>query len=254
MANPHRSLLSRLGWSKPPGDVQAGSDPEGRPARRGRGWKAAVLVLGLGFVGDLGWIHLKFPVAARSRTLRATDAFAPGPAVPALVLGAGVQPDGEPTDTLEERLQAALDLYRAGRASWILVSGDNRAQNYNEPQAMRRWLAKRGVPEARLVSDFAGRRTYDSLRRARDVFGVRRLIVVTSDYHIPRALYLARRLGLEAWGLPSPPGAPPRTSRLAFALREWLARHKAVLDTWFPPDVLLGHPEPTPDQPALESP
>lgn len=253
MAKPHRSLLSRLGWSKPPGAAPAGAGPEGRPARRGRGWKAAVLVLGLGFLGDLGWIHLKFPVAARSRTLRPEDAFAPGAPAPALVLGAGVHPDGEPTESLEERLQAALDLHRAGRASWILVSGDNRAQNYNEPQAMRRWLLKRDVPEARIVCDFAGRRTYDSLRRARDVFGVHRLIVVTSDYHIPRALFLARRLGLEAWGLPARSGAQPRASRLGFALREWLARHKAVLDTWFPPDVVLGPPESTPDRPAQEA-
>jgi vancomycin permeability regulator SanA len=203
-------------------------------------------------MGDLIWIQLKFPVAARSRILRPSQAREAGPPAPVLVLGAGVYSDGEPTEVLEARLRAALDLHRSGRAPWFLVSGDNRSLNYNEPMAMRRWLVKQGVPEDRIVSDFAGRRTYDSLRRARDVFGVRTLYVVTSDFHLPRALYLARKLGLEAWGLPASTGGEPLGSRLVFRSREWLARHRAVLDAWFPPDVLLGPREATPDNPGPE--
>jgi vancomycin permeability regulator SanA len=203
-------------------------------------------------MGDLIWIHRRFPVAARGRTLRPGVPAGAGLQAPVLVLGAGVYADGEPTAVLEARLKAALDLHQGGRSPWFLVSGDNRALNYNEPLAMRRWLLKRGVPEDRIVSDFAGRRTYDSLRRARDVFGVRRLYVVTSDYHLPRALYLARKLGLEAWGLPASTGDHPWHLRLVFQGREFLARHKAVLDGWYPPDVLLGPPEPTPDAPLPE--
>lgn len=238
MTNPHRSILSRLGWSGP-----------GRP----KSWlRWAGVLLTLGFMGDLIWIHRRFPVAARARTLRPGEVAGSGLQAPVLVLGAGVYSDGEPTAVLEARLEAALALHQAGRAPWFLVSGDNRALNYNEPLAMRRWLLKRGVPEDRIVSDFAGRRTYDSLRRARDVFGVRRLHVVTSDYHLPRALYLARKLGLDAWGLPASTGEHPWHLRLVFRGREFLARHKAVLDGWMPPDVLLGPPEPTPDAPAVE--
>jgi len=92
------------------------------------------------------------------------------------------------------------------------------------------------VPPTLIVSDYAGRRTYDSLKRVKMVFGVRRVVVVTSDFHLPRALFIAQHLGLEAWG-----------SRLGFWTREYVARHKAVLDVWFPPDTLLGPREPTPD-------
>ncbi len=204
-------------------------------------------------MGDLTWIHLKFPVAARGRILRPAEALQPGPAAPVLVLGAGVYSDGEPTAVLEARLRTALGLHQGGRAPWFLVSGDNRSLNYNEPMAMRRWLLKQGVPEDRIVSDFAGRRTYDSFRRARDVFGVRTLYVVTSDFHLPRALYLARKLGLEAWGVPASTGDQPVGARMVFRFREWLARHKAVLDGWFPPDVVLGPRESTPDSPLPEA-
>lgn len=204
-------------------------------------------------MGDLTWIQLKFPVAARKRILLPAEALQPGPPAPVLVLGAGVYSDGEPTRVLEARLRAALALHAAGRGTWFLVSGDNRTLDYNEPMAMRRWLLKQGVPEDRIVADFAGRRTYDSLRRARDVFGVRTLYVVTSDFHLPRALYLARKLGLEAWGLPASTGDQPFGSRVVFWGREWLARHKAVMDGWFPPDVVLGPREPTPDSPQPET-
>ncbi len=203
-------------------------------------------------MSDLIWIHRRFPVAARDRILQRADAFRPGLQAPVLVLGAGVYADGEPTAVLEARLQAALALHRSGRAPWFIVSGDNRSLNYNEPMAMRRWLLKQGVPENRIVGDFAGRRTYDSLRRARDVFGVRRLYVVTSDFHLPRALFLARKLGLDAWGLSASTGDHPVHLRAVFWLREWLARHKAVLDGWYPPDVLLGPREATPDNPLPE--
>ena len=166
---------------------------------------------------------------------------------PALVLGASVYPDGEPSPILEGRLEIALELFRSGQVGWILVSGDNRAPSYNEPQAMRKWLIKRGVPVNRVVSDYAGRRTYDSLKRAQAVFGVRRLVLVTSDFHLPRALYLARSLGLEAWGVPADTSDLSLKSRAGFLAREFFARNVAILDKWFPPNTMLGPREPTPD-------
>jgi len=169
---------------------------------------------------------------------------------PALVLGAGVYADGEPSPILEGRLETAMALFRAGKVGWILVSGDNRAQNYNEPQAMRKWLIRRGIPVDRVVSDYGGRRTYDSLRRAQAVFGVKRAVVVTSDFHLPRALYLASSMGLDATGVAADTTGVPLRARAGFLAREFAARHVAVLDRWFPPHTMLGNRESTPDDPT----
>ena len=197
------------------------------------------------FVFDLLWILLWFPRECRDRVFT-RESLAPVPG-PALVLGAGVLSDKEPSPVLEGRLEIALALFRDGKVSWLLVSGDNRAHNYNEPQAMRKWLIKRGVPVDRVVSDYAGRRTYDSLKRAQAVFGVTRAVVVTSDFHMPRALFLARGMGLEAAGVAAGTGELPLKARAGFLAREWVARNLAVLDRWFPPDTMLGHRETTPD-------
>jgi vancomycin permeability regulator SanA len=172
-----------------------------------------------------------------------------------LVLGAGVYGDGEPTSILEGRLRTALELYRNDKVRWFLVSGDNRHSTYNEPQAMRRWLLKQGVPLTRIVSDYAGIRTWDSLKRAQAVFGQRQVVIVTSDFHLPRALYLADSMGLRAWGVPARTDGGPKISRFRFWTREYIARHLALWDAWFPPDARLGPREPTPDDwdPAPEA-
>jgi SanA protein len=208
-------------------------------------WQRVRTILVLILMGDLLWTFVKFPAGSRSHIIQSANL----PVMQALVLilGAGVLPDREPSQVLEERLRTALDLYLAGKVRWFLVSGDNRSQSYNEPQAMRRWLLKQGVPPQAIISDYAGRRTYDSLKRIKMVFGVQRIVVVTSDFHLPRALFLARHLGLEAWGVPAPTGNQSLGTRLGFWGREYIARHKALLDVWFPPDTLLGPREPTPD-------
>lgn len=195
---------------------------------------------------DLLWTLGRFPAGARGRIQ--TVANLPAESCPVLVLGAGVYSDGEPTAVLESRLQTALDLWKGGKVRWFLVSGDNRTLSYNEPQAMRRWLVKHGVPPLLVVCDYGGRRTYDSLRRARDVFGQGKLVVVTSDFHMARALYLARTLGVEAWGVPAPSSASGFFARVKFWIREYGARHLALWDARFPPtDTVLGPREPTPD-------
>ncbi len=195
--------------------------------------------------GDLLLIHIKFPVSARSTTL--LPGQVPPPNLPVLVLGASVQPDKEPSGLLQARLQTALDLYRTGQVRWILVSGDNRSSYYNEPQAMRRWLIRQGVPRTHIVADYAGRRTWDSLKRAQAVFGVHRLVVVTSDFHLPRALFISRALGMQVWGAPAPSTQLGFFGRLENGFREFGARHMALWDSWFPPDTRLGPREPTPD-------
>ncbi len=200
------------------------------------------LLLGL----DLLWTLRRFPAASRGR-IQSVQSL-PTEGCPVLVLGAGVYSDGEPTAVLESRLRTALDLWKAGKVRWFLVSGDNRTLSYNEPQAMRRWLVKQGVPPLLVVCDYGGRRTYDSLRRARDVFGQGKLVVVTSDFHMARALYLARTLGVDAWGVSAPSSTSGFFARMRFWTREYGARHLALWDARFPPtDTVLGPREPTPD-------
>jgi len=198
------------------------------------------------------WVFTKFPEASHDRVFSVESLPVSG--APVLILGAGVMRDREPTQVLQSRLDTGLDLFRRGKGSWFLVSGDNRAANYNEPQAMRRWLLKRGVPPERVISDFAGRRTYDSLKRAQAVFGVHKVIIVTSDFHLARALYLARHLGLDAYGVPASTEIMTLRQRIGLWSREYVARHLAAWDVWFPPSTMLGPREPTPDDHAGTAP
>jgi vancomycin permeability regulator SanA len=204
-----------------------------------------ILVPTLALLGDLLWTLVRFPAMHHLQIYPADRLPAVGG--PVLVLGAGVYGDGEPTAILEGRLRTALELYRADKVRWFLVSGDNRHPTYNEPQAMRRWLVKQGVPPTRIVSDYAGLRTWDSLRRAQAVFGQRQVVIVTSDFHLPRALYLADQMGLVAWGVPARTDDRPWPGRLRIWTREYIARHLALWDAWFPPNARLGPREPTPD-------
>ena len=115
-----------------------------------------------------------------------------------LVLGAAVWANG-PSPYLQARLDLAAALYRSGRAKVIIVSG-TQDQGYNEPDAMRAALVAAGVPPERIVPDYAGFDTYSSCQRARDVFGVTSLIVVSQAYHTPRAVASCRLLGMDAVG------------------------------------------------------
>jgi vancomycin permeability regulator SanA len=153
------------------------------------------------------------------------------PAAPvALVLGAQVRPDGTPSSLLAARLEVARQLFAAGRVRVVLVSGDNGSRDYDEPGAMRRWLVERGVPAARVVGDGAGFDTYDSCLRARRVFGVREVIVVTQSFHVRRAVALCREVGVSAVGV-----GDDSVSRYGRAwrwgvLREYPAGVKAAVD------------------------
>ncbi len=119
----------------------------------------------------------------------------------AIVFGARVWENGEPSHVLYDRVLTAVELYRAGRVEKILMSGDNPTPSYDEPTAMLKAAVELGVPADDVVLDFAGRRTYDTCYRAREIFGVRRAILVTQEFHLPRALYLCENLGVESVGL-----------------------------------------------------
>lgn len=141
-----------------------------------------------------------------------------------LVLGCGIHPDGSPTPMLASRLARGAELYQAGWADKILLSGDNSGESYNELATMERVILELGVPQEALVMDHAGFSTYESIYRAKHEFGMQRVVIVTQEYHLYRALYLADALGLEAWGV----AAAPRNDagQIGRSLREILARDK----------------------------
>lgn len=154
----------------------------------------------------------------------------------ALVFGAGVWPGGTLSHILADRVDTAVDLYHAGKVQKLLMSGDNRFINYNEPQHMKEYALARGVPEEDIVLDYAGRRTYDSCYRARAIFGVQEVTLVTQDYHIDRALFICNNLGVDAIGVV----ADRRTYVKGW--QYWLREIPALILAWW--DVTVAHPLP----------
>ena len=117
-----------------------------------------------------------------------------------IVFGAGL--DGtRPSPYLQARLQIAADLYVAGKAKVILVSGDNLTTSHNEPAVMTQWLVEQGIPESQVVQDYAGEDTYSTCMRANKIFGVTSAILVSQAYHMPRAISTCRMLGVDAVGV-----------------------------------------------------
>lgn len=145
----------------------------------------------------------------------------------AIVLGAQVHPDGRMSAMLADRVNTGARLYREGKVDKVLASGDNGTATYNEVSAMRRGLLDAGVPDRDIFTDHAGFDTYSTMVRAQKVFGVRSALVVTQGFHLPRAVWLGRRAGLETFGVSSDLRRYGRAN-VRSSVREWLARPKAV--------------------------
>jgi vancomycin permeability regulator SanA len=157
----------------------------------------------------------------------------------ALVLGAGLNRDGQVSLFLKERLDAAIGLYRLGKVDGLLMTGDNHVSSYDEPRAMRAYALAHGVPTGAITLDYAGFDTYDSCFRARHIFGVQSAEVVTQRYHLPRAVYLCRSVGIAADGLGVADwGRVPAMMMVHYQVREVLADVKAL---W---DADVTHPDP----------
>ena len=207
------------------------------------------MLLGAGFaasaavLGSVGWVR----ATAAGHTYADGD-LASVPATPvALVLGAQVYPSGNPSPFLAGRLDLAKRLFDAGLVKVILVSGDNGAREYNEPDAMRRYLVDAGVPADLVVADYAGFDTYDSCSRAQRIFGVDRLTVVTQGYHVPRAVATCRALGLDAVGVGDDSFRGTEAWRRG-AIRDQVACVKTVLDLVTQRDPVLGDRETSVDR------
>jgi len=120
-----------------------------------------------------------------------------------LILGAYVLPDGTLSTMLKDRVMTGYELYRNGKAPKIIVSGDHGRKNYDEVNTMKDFIKNEGVTGQDVFMDHAGFSTYESLYRARDIFQVKKVIIVTQKYHLMRAVFIARELGLEAFGVAS---------------------------------------------------
>jgi vancomycin permeability regulator SanA len=146
-----------------------------------------------------------------------------------MVLGAMVYSSGAPSQILRDRLDFGYELYAEGKAKKILVSGDHGQSNYDEVNVMKNYLLDKGVPREDIFMDHAGFNTYDSMYRAKNIFYVGSLLISTQDFHINRAVYIARSLGIDAYGYPCEDKSAYRMNY--FYRRESLARVKAFWDT-----------------------
>ena len=163
----------------------------------------------------------------------------------AIVFGAGYWSDGRLSMVLKDRLDAAFELYQANKVKKLLFSGDNRIVDYNEPEKMLEYALANGIPREDVVLDYAGRRTYDTCYRARDIFGVSEAIVVTQRYHLPRTLETCQVLGLNVDGYIADRQTYPQRYITWYWIREVPALWRAWLDLYiFHPEPILGEPLP----------
>jgi SanA protein len=198
-----------------------------------------ILILCLVTLGIFALTRLIIVVATRPSIKSSIDQSPNAPV--AIVFGAGLTRDGLPSPVLQDRVRAAANLYFAGKVQKLLMSGDNRFQEYNEPQAMREFAFSLGVPMEDIVPDFAGRRTYDTCFRAKHIFGVENAVLVTQNFHLPRALFLCKQLGLKSSGFSADLRNYSRYSRTIWNIREIPATLTAVIDVWIrKPIPVLG--------------
>ena len=156
-----------------------------------------------------------------------------------LVLGAGIRSDNSPSLMLKERLDSGISLYKTGKAPKLLMSGDHGKTSYNEVQVMKDIAIDSGIPSSDVLMDHAGFSTYDSIYRAKEIFQAEKIIIVSQEYHLYRALYLADRLGLQAYGVAS--DTRRYNGQTLRDFREVLARNKDFLTAIVKPhSVYLG--------------
>ena len=190
----------------------------------------------------IGGTHLAAQSYSQPRLYTVESAI---PTPVAIIFGAGLDRNGTPSAVLRDRLEIAAQLYRAGKVKKLLMSGDNRFVDYNEPGAMRDYAVSLGVPEEDIVLDFAGRRTYDTCYRARHIFAVSEAILVTQNFHMPRALVTCNNLGVQSTGVPAEKRRYLRRYYAFWIIRELPATTVALWEVWVArPLPVLGNPEP----------
>ena len=196
---------------------------------------AAVAAIGV-FAIDfrVSWVGRKYILSPEKVT--ESDAI--------IVLGAYVYPNGRLSDMLKDRVDTGLELYNNGKSKKLLLSGDHGKTTYDEVNGMKNYVISKGIKAEDIFMDHAGFSTYETMYRARDVFKAKKVIIVTQEYHLKRAVYIARSLGMDAYGV----AADKRNYRgmAMYKVREVLARCKAFLNVNItkPKPTFLGDPIP----------
>ncbi|TXL71047.1 hypothetical protein FHP25_31740 [Vineibacter terrae] len=199
-----------------------------RPRRRWP-WSLLALVLVVAMSGGLVLLASDWWIEQAATPYATNRIESVPPADVALVLGTAPRVAGQRANLyFEYRLDAAAELQKAGKVKYLLVSGDNRHHDYDEPTAMRDGLIARGVPAEAIYRDFAGIRTLDSVLRARDVFAQSRYVVVSQAFHNHRAIWLARQNGIEAYGFDA--HDVPFEDAPMVRLRQYLSAVRAIYD------------------------
>ena len=198
--------------------------------------RIALILLCLALVGGIAVLGINGHVkkSTSDQILSPEDAAALTDVDCILVLGCYVHESDRPSDMLADRLRRGIELYQSGAAPKLLMSGDHGREDYNEVKAMKLEAMEAGIPSEDVFMDHAGFSTYESIFRARDVFGADKIIIVTQEYHLYRALYVANALGVEAYGVASDYHA--YVGQAYRELREILARNKDFATGILKPD------------------
>lgn len=185
-----------------------------------------VVLLCLGFLGASAVFGINDYVKAvtADKIVTSEEASALSDVDCILVLGCGVWDDGTPSHMLEDRLKRGVSLYDLGAAPKLLMSGDHGRTNYDEVNAMKIYAVDAGIPSENVFMDHAGFSTYESMYRAKEIFQVKKMIIVSQGYHLYRAIYIAESMGIEAYGVAS--DYRSYVGQSTRDLREMLARVK----------------------------
>ena len=190
--------------------------------------RIAVTVVCAAFLCAATFIGVQIYIVRSAKNFILTDVTNAPECDAVMVLGAKVYSNGKPSPLLRDRLDYGYEIYTQGKVKKILLSGDHGQTEYDEVNVMRDYLLERGVPREDIFMDHAGFNTYDSMYRAKAIFGIGSLLVSTQDFHMARSVYIARKLGIDAYGYPCED--KPIYAMGKMKLRESLARVKAVFD------------------------
>lgn len=192
-----------------------------------------LVVLGLLGAGTVFGIDAWVVHSTASRVLTPEEAAQLQDVDCILVLGCLVRSEGNPSDMLADRLRRGVELYKEGAAPKLLMTGDHGRTNYDEVNTMKQYAIDEGIPSQDIFMDHAGFSTYESMYRARDIFQAKKILIVTQEYHLYRAIYVAQALGLDAYGV----SADYRnySGQTMRDIREVLARNKDFLTAIFQP-------------------
>ena len=199
------------------------------------------VVLGIGILGTatVAGINLWVVGSAQDKILTEDTAAQLQDVDCIVVLGCAVHDNGTPSHMLEDRLKRGVALYKAGAAPKLLMSGDHGTQGYDEVDAMKRYAVEAGIPSEDVFMDHAGFSTYETVYRAKEIFGAQKIIIVTQQYHLYRAMYIAQAMGMEVYGVAS--DYRQYSGQFARDVREVLARVKDFgMTIFWPKPTYLG--------------